>query len=178
KPEVKKLHVKGISDGSQSFVLWRNRELASRHRKYSGETFSDLGKLAEQLKSADAGLAKLFAVKQTPEAEQRLRGELERFCAVFPDAFVVADRGPYFDPKGAGKGRLLTAGFHLMQGYFRDDAPLYDLVLDDAQQRELDALWQELNFITRVPLRQYKDFIFFERAEPPRFMQEATFDFA
>jgi hypothetical protein len=42
----------------------------------------------------------------------------------------------------------------------------------------LDALWQELNFITFAPLRQYKDFIFFERAEPPRFMQEATFDFA
>ena len=32
--------------------------------------------------------------------------------------------------------------------------------------------------MTLVPMRQYKDFIFFERAEPPRFMQEATFDFA
>src|SRR5207244_3037346 len=41
-----------------------------------------------------------------------------------------------------------------------------------------DALWQELNFVTRVPLRQYKDFIFFERAEPPRFMREGDFDFA
>ena len=27
-------------------------------------------------------------------------------------------------------------------------------------------------------MRQYKDFIFFERAEPPRFMFEAEFDFA
>ena len=27
-------------------------------------------------------------------------------------------------------------------------------------------------------MRQYKDFIFFERAEPPRFMREAEFDFA
>src|SRR5206468_2820326 len=26
--------------------------------------------------------------------------------------------------------------------------------------------------------RQYKDFIFFERAEPPRFLREAAFDFA
>ena len=42
----------------------------------------------------------------------------------------------------------------------------------------LDVLWQELNFVTLVPMRQYKDFIFFERAEPPRFMQEAAFDFA
>ena len=30
----------------------------------------------------------------------------------------------------------------------------------------------------RSPMRQYQDFIFFERAEPPRFMQEARFDFA
>ena len=27
-------------------------------------------------------------------------------------------------------------------------------------------------------MRQYKDFIFFERAEPPRFMEGAEFDFA
>jgi hypothetical protein len=97
---------------------------------------------------------------------------------VFPEAFVVADRGPYFDPNGAGKGRPLTAGFHLMQGYFRDDEPLCALILDERGRRELDALWQELNFITQVPARQFKDFIFFERAEPPRFMFEAEFDFA
>jgi hypothetical protein len=35
-----------------------------------------------------------------------------------------------------------------------------------------------LNFITGAPMRQYKDFIFYERAEPPRFLGEAEFDFA
>ena len=104
--------------------------------------------------------------------------DLDVFCRVFPDAFVVSDRGPYFDPKAAGKGRPLTAGFHLMQGYFRDDGPLYELVLDEAARHELDTLWWELNFITGVPIRQYKDFIFFERAEPPRFMRPSEFDFA
>jgi hypothetical protein len=93
-------------------------------------------------------------------------------------AFVVSDRGPYFDPNEAGKGRPLTAGFHLMQGYFRDDTPLCELVLGEKERRELDALWFELNFVTLVPMRQYKDFIFFERAEPPRFMFDAEFDFA
>src|SRR5262249_36821581 len=44
-PNVGKLHVKGISDGSQPFVLWRNRQLASRHRSYSGQVFADLQKL-------------------------------------------------------------------------------------------------------------------------------------
>src|SRR5207247_6711456 len=61
---------------------------------------------------------------------------------------------------------------------FRDDQPLCELILDEKQRRELDALWHELNFITLAPLRQYRDFIFFERAEPPRFMREAEFDFA
>ncbi|MGH7173963.1 MAG: DUF1587 domain-containing protein, partial [Gemmataceae bacterium] len=178
-PKVGKVHVSGISDGSQPMVLWRNRQRASRHRSYSGEVFADFRQLAGQLKGADAELAKLFAVKETDaENERRLRGMLERFCVAFPDAFFISDRGPYFDPKAAGKGRPLTAGFHLMQGYFRDDQPLCELILDARERRELDALWQELNFITRVPMRQYKDFIFFERAEPPRFLFEAEFDFA
>ncbi len=178
-PQVSPLRVKGISPGSQPLVLWRNRQLASRHGSYAGPVVPDLRKLAGQLRGADAALVKLLAPRAADaETEKRLRRPLERFCAVFPDAFVVIDRGPYFDPKAAGQGRLLTAGFHLMQGYFRDDRPLCELILDDRQRRELDALWDELNVITGVPQRQYKDFIFFERAEPPRFMREAEFDFA
>src|SRR5207244_8577900 len=65
-----------------------------------------------------------------------------------------------------------------MQGYFRDDGPLGELILTEQERRELDALWHELDFVTLAPVRQYKDFIFFERAEPPRFMFEAEFDFA
>ncbi len=178
-PKVGKQSVKGISPGSQPLVLWRNRELARRHRSYAGEVFADLRKLAGRLTWADGPLAKWFEVKETDAAaENRLRGSLERFCAAFPDAFVVIDRGPYYNPKEAGRGRPLTAGFHLMHGHFRDDGPLCELILDDAQRRELDGLWRELNFITLSPLRQYRDFIFFERAEPPRFMIDAEFDFA
>ena len=145
---IEKVHVSGISDGSQPLVLWHNKQSAQRHMQYRGE--------------ADGEEAEAF----------------RRFCHDFPAAFFVSDRGPYFDPKAAGQGRLLTAGFHLMQGYFRDDEPLYKLVLSDEQRNELDKLWRELNFVTLVPQRQYKDFIFFERAEPPRFMREAEFDFA
>jgi hypothetical protein len=178
-PSVKRLQARGISSGSQSFVLWHNRERARRHRSYSGEVHADLHRLARQLDGATAPLAKFFVLAESDDAtDTRLRQGLERFCSVFPAAFVVTDRGPYFNPKMAGQGRLLTAGFHLMQGYFRDDGPLCELILDPQQRRELDALWHELNFITLVPMRQYKDFIFFERAEPPRFMFEAEFDFA
>ncbi|HKI21207.1 MAG TPA: DUF1587 domain-containing protein, partial [Isosphaeraceae bacterium] len=104
--------------------------------------------------------------------------ELEEFCRVFPDTFFVSDRASSLYPQAGGSARPLTAGFHLMQGYFRDDAPLYELILDEAGRRELDTLWRELDFVTLVPMRQFKDFIFFERAEPPRFMGEAEFDFA
>ena len=57
------------------------------------------------------------------------------------------------------KGRLLSAGFHLMTGYFRYDAPLSALLLNEAQQRELDRLWDEFHFVTLDSIRQYKDFI-------------------
>src|SRR5207253_1729095 len=85
---------------------------------------------------------------------------------------------PYYDASTSAHGRLLSAGFHLMQGYYRDDEPLGELVLDEAGRREIDTLWDELHFVTLDATRQYKDFVFFERAEPPRFMQEAAFDFA
>jgi len=148
-PSVGKMKIKGISAGSQPIVLWRNRQLAAQRMRPAGNATTD---------------------------------DIEEFCRVFPDTFFVAERLPYFlggtDPKANLRGRLLTAGFHLMQGYFRDDAPLSALVLDEAGRRELDTLWQELDFVTLAPMRQYKDFIFFERAEPPRFMGEAEFDFA
>jgi hypothetical protein len=147
-PRIDKLTVKGISQGSQPFILWRNGQLAAQHMHPKSDAVSS-------------------------EVDARAR-----FCRVFPDAFVVTERAPYYDAGSSPKGRLLSAGFHLMQGYYRDDGPLRELVLDEQERRELDALWQELNFVTLVPMRQYKDFIFFERAEPPRFMFEAEFDFA
>jgi hypothetical protein len=146
KPE--KLMAKGISQGSQPFVLWRNDLLASEHMRYTGDA-----------KGAEADA-------------------LAQFCRVFPDVFVVTERAPYYDPGSSPKGRFLSAGFHLMHGFYRDDKPLYELVLDDAARREIDTLWDELHFITLDPMRQYKDFVFFERAEPPRFMFDAEFDFA
>ena len=61
--------------------------------------------------------------------------------------------------------RYLTAGFHSQMGYFRDDAPLYQLVLDDKQQQELDKLWKDLDLITNAPVRQYQQFLWSERTD-------------
>ena len=165
-----KVSVSGISGGSQPLVLWHNAKQANLHRRFAGE----LRTLTAGVK--DDEVVKMLAYDEADK--EQMRASLERFCDVFPDAFAVTDRGPYFDPNAANKGRPLTAGFHLMRGHFRDDVPLQQMILTDAQRRELDALWHGLDFVTLSPMRQYKDFIFFERAEPPRFMREAEFDFA
>jgi mono/diheme cytochrome c family protein len=178
KPTPPKLAVNGISDGTQAFILARDRFLAANRRRYTGEVAADFKKLAEQVKGDDS-LAKLLTIeKPGAAAERALRADLECFCSAFPDYFVMADRSTNSSTAELGKNRPLTAGFHLMQGYFRDDTPLCELILTDRERRELDALWFELDFVTLAPMRQYKDYIFFERAEPPRFMFEAEFDFA
>jgi hypothetical protein len=115
-----------------------------------------------------------------PAEEARYRAAFERFCQVFPDAFYVSERGRMHLDRSRerqDKGRFLSAGYHNMFGYFRDDLPLYQLVLDQDGQRELDGLWRELDFITNAPRRQHADFIFYERAEPPRTIKGPEFDF-
>ena len=47
-------------------------------------------------------------------------------------------------------------------GYFRDDAPLYELMLDEQQQKELDELWRELDFVASANIRTYVQFYLFE----------------
>ncbi len=179
RPKPGAISIKGVSPGSQPLLLWKNRYLATRRMSYpGGGVLLKSGQAADEKGTPKPTSNPRVVLDDNDPAIPRHEAAFARFCRLFPDVFVVTDRGPYFDPKEAGKGRPLTAGFHLMQGYFRDDEPLYELVLDEARQREIDGLWKELNFVALAPLRQYRDFIFFERAEPPRFMFEADFDFA
>jgi len=153
-PEFK-IVVEVIQRGSQPVVLLKNRTMAANRLK---------GKLPEN-PGKDPKVA-------------ALRESVKAFCAVIPDTFYVSERGRVFLPKkDRNKGRLLSAGFHLMTGYFRDDIPLYELVLDEQGRAELDRLWRELNFITLAPVRQFRDYVFYERAET-RFIEPKEFDFA
>ena len=81
---------------------------------------------------------------------------------MFPGRFYIQERGRYFPDNTRDKGRFLSAGFHNLMGYFRDDAPLYDLVLDAQQQKELDELWKELDFVASANIRTYVQFYLFE----------------
>ena len=147
--------VDGLHSSNQAIVLWKDRDLAALRR---------LGKLPEP--------------DGTLETAQ-LREAIAGFCSTFPDTFYVSERGRMFlPPEKRNKGRLLSAGFHMMLGYFRDDAPLYDLILDSEDQKKLDAMWRELEFVPRTPVRQFADFVYLERGESPAFLQSEEFAFA
>ncbi|MFM7863947.1 MAG: hypothetical protein ACKPHU_07020, partial [Planctomycetaceae bacterium] len=98
-------------------------------------------------------------------ALQQLQPFASQFCRVFPDRFCYVD-----------SGRGLSAGFHLVEGFFRDDQPLVSMVLTDAEQRELDALWSELDFITESAETLLRGFVWFERSER-EVLHDPRFDF-
>jgi hypothetical protein len=175
-PEVKNLTAPRMSNGSQQFVLWKNRQFVANRRRYAGGAL----KLRLEELAPTPAAARALTAPTDPTAIERYEGAFNRFCATFPDAFYVSERARvYLNPEQEKKlgGRLLSAGFHSMTGYFRDDGPLYELVLDPAQQRELDRLWLEFDVITGAPIRQYTSYIWFERAEA-HFIREEEFDFA
>lgn len=170
-PHVSNLKARGIHKGSQCFVLWKNKQKAKNRRTYDSQKF--------ELMRTDKAYPEL--ARSEDESEERIMAmAMERFCSIFPDAFYISERGrDYLDKprEQQEKGRLLSAGFHSMMGYFRDDGPLYDLILNAHEQQELDALWRELDFIAFAPIRQYVGFLWFERTDS-RYMRDPQFDFA
>jgi mono/diheme cytochrome c family protein len=174
-PEVKNLTAPGISNGSQPMVLWKNRQYAANRRRCD----TGAAKLRLEGLTSVPSAAKALAAPDDPEALKRHESAFARFCSVFPDAFFVKERARvYLDPKQEKQnaGRLLSAGFHSMTGYFRDDGPLSELMLDEQGRRELDRLWREFDFITGAPMRQYSSFLWFERAETS-YLRDNIFDF-
>ena len=100
-------------------------------------------------------------------AGQRARYEsaFARFSSIFPDTFYVRERGRFYPDDTEDKGRLLSAGYHNVMGYFRDDAPLSELLLDEKGQKELEALWEEFEFVAGYTARTYIEFFFNQSGE-------------
>jgi hypothetical protein len=100
-------------------------------------------------------------------AAQRARYEaaFSRFASVFPDAFYVRERGRYFPDDSEDKGRLLSAGYHNTMGYYRDDLPLVQLILDDKGTQELDRLWNEFDYIADFSARTWTQYYFNQSGE-------------
>lgn len=81
-----------------------------------------------------------------------------KFCGVFPDMFYRDQRGRNYFYTGRDEGRYLSAGYHNVLGYFRDDYAFYELLLDEKEQAQLDQMWRELDFIAAAGMRSYVQF--------------------
>jgi hypothetical protein len=183
--------VRGLSVASQPLMMWKNRQYATHRRDFeraalrvadepppaevkmpearrglvggglNGEDLNALYAMAEQYQSR----------MKNPDLEvpagQRARYEaaFARFSTIFPDTFFVRERGRFYPDDTEDKGRLLSAGFHNVMGYFRDDAPLSELLLDDKGQKELEALWDEFEFVAGYTARTYIEFFFNQSGE-------------
>ncbi len=176
RPEFPNLSARKMHNGCQWLVLWKDRQYATTRLTYSPG--SALKLTAAELSPGEAG-ASAMKVPAEPADEERYEEAFKRFCAVIPDEFFVSERARvYLDPKQEKKltGRLLNAGFHSQTGYFRDDGPLYDLILSADQQHELDTLWQEMDFVDEAVTRQYAAMMWFERSDSS-YMRDPEFNF-
>ena len=177
---VPNLKLKGANNGAQALVLWKDRQMAAARRTYGGGA---LNLSAEDIGS-NAFAQRFLKVPRRAKPQARYEASFESFANIFPDAFYVSERSRIFSESAediaidkATSGRLLSAGFHNQMGYFRDDQPLYELLLSAQEQKQLDTLWQELDFVTEAPLRQHAGLIWFERSESG-YLRETAFDFA
>lgn len=104
-------------------------------------------------------------VHQDADVVTRMATSAEAFCRAFPNRFFYVDRN-----------RGLAAGFHLVEGFFRDDQPLVANVLSDQEDQELDRLWEELHFVTSSVETLLRGFVWFERSER-HVLHDKRFDF-
>ncbi len=171
----------GFSTNFQPIVMYRNGLLAAHRRDFDPAALRVEGepppqsfvatqgppfgrKEIEELKNAIAAYTK--ARLEDPDlivpAGERKRYEaaFARFSNVFPTAFCLRERGRFYPITSMDKERYLGAGLHSLLGYYRDDTPLIELILDEQGKQELDRLWHEFDFIGDYTLRTYTQFVF------------------
>jgi len=175
--------VTGLPPTSQPLMNWKLREFASHRRRFDRKAlrmaddpppvvpviprYPKLGqesapRAAALMLKARAGDRDLIVpVGQRPQYE----AAFARFADVFPDAFYISERGRYFPDDSEDKGRLLSAGYHNVMGYFRDDTPLIELILDDRGKQELDKLWDEFEFMGDFTTRTWVQYFFNQSGE-------------
>ncbi|MBL8222318.1 MAG: DUF1592 domain-containing protein, partial [Bryobacterales bacterium] len=163
-----------IGTAWQPLLIWKNTQYATHRRKFDarqlqveGEPPFDQTAVVEPEWDNPFGPGRTILVVNKPgdpdlfvPAGQRVRYEAAwgRFAGVFPDMFYKESRGRNYFLTGKDQGRYLSAGFHNVMGYFRDDQPLYDLLLDRQQQATLDRMWREMDFVASINVRTYVEF--------------------
>jgi mono/diheme cytochrome c family protein len=170
----------GFSTNYQPIVMYRNALLAAHRRDFDptalrvegeppvkdfvvtqGPPFGN--KEIQELKNNIAAYIK--ERQEAPDlmvpagARARYEAAFARFSRVFPTAFFLKERGRFYPINTMDRERYLGAGLHSAVGYFRDDTPLIELILDEKGKQELETLWHEFEFIGDYTLRNYTQFI-------------------
>jgi hypothetical protein len=183
--------VKGLPPGSQPLLNWKLKEFASHRRDSDPDDLrndTDLPPVLPEIprypglhKEAAPRWAALSARARADDTDlivpaaqrSRYEAEFERFANVFPDKFYITERGRYFPDDSEDKGRLLSAGYHSVVGFFRDDTPLMELILDDKGQKEVNRLWDDFEFIANITARTWTQYFFNQSGEVRRGDAEA-----
>jgi mono/diheme cytochrome c family protein len=170
--------VAGLPAGSQPLLNWKLRNFNLNRRRFDPEALRndtdpppgpiEIPRYPGLHRDAAPRWAALMAKARAgdpdlvvPAAERaRYEASFARFASVFPDVFYVSERGRYFPDDSEDKGRFLSAGYHNAMGYWRDDVPLMELILDERGRERLDRLWLEFDFIARHTERTYDQFYF------------------
>ena len=175
--------VRGLPAGSQPLLNWKLRQFTAHRResdpkalrndtdpplevppipRYPGLHQEAAYRWAALMQKERAGDANLVV----PAGERaRYEASFARLASVFPDVFYVKERGRYFPDDSQDKGRLLSAGYHNVMGYFRDDTALMELILDAQGQKKLNRLWDEFDFISEFTARTWVQFYFNQSGE-------------
>ncbi len=169
----------GVNVNFQPLVMQRNKLLAAHRRDFDRAALREEGEPPpqdflvtqgppfgrgeiEELKSKIAAYTKARLEDPDliiPKGERaRYEAAFARFSHVFPTAFCLRERGRFYPITSMDRERYLGAGLHSVLGYFRDDTPLIELILDEKQKQELDRLWEEFDFIGDYSLRTYTQF--------------------
>lgn len=175
--------VKGLTPTSQPLMNWKLRQFATHRRDFDATALrmEDAPPPVVPPAAKYAGLGEEAAVRwaglvaksraQDPDLVVP-RGQLAfykkafaQFAYVFPDAFYIRERGRFFPDDSEDKGRLLSAGYHNVMGYFRDDTPLMQLILDSAGKQKLDQLWNEFDFVADFTQRTWVQYYFNQSGE-------------
>ncbi len=175
--------VTGLAPTSQPLMNWKLREFAAHRREFDRKALRMQSDPPEVVPEAGKhpGLGREAAARAAILAAQARAGDLDlvipdgqrpryeasfaRFSSVFPDAFYVRERGRFYPDDSEDKGRLLSAGFHNVMGYFRDDTPLQELILDTQGKKELDRLWTEFEFMADYTQRTWVQYFFNQSGE-------------
>jgi Protein of unknown function (DUF1592)/Protein of unknown function (DUF1588)/Protein of unknown function (DUF1587)/Protein of unknown function (DUF1595)/Protein of unknown function (DUF1585) len=175
--------VKGLPPASQPLLNWKLKQFAEHRRdsdpkdllsdNVTAPVVPEIPKYPDLHEEAAPRWAALSAKARAndadlivPAAQRALyEASFERFAQVFPDTFYVTERGRYFPDDSQDKGRLLSAGYHSVAGYYRDDLPLVQLILDDNSKKELDRLWNEADYMADFTSRTWTQFFFNQSGE-------------